>query len=378
MRVSIRDLKPLKEISPAALSTYAQAAGWTRTSSYGEYSDIYASDGLPEIILPRTQHLGDYTSVVSRLIGIFADVAGSDELSLYRDLVTADRDLIRVRAADDGEGAVSIGDGIDLVCGAYDMILAAACSLYNPKSVYRPGANKRARDFVKALSMGQTEQGSFVVTLLTPVVSPPLQQSGISDLRHNDDPLERKMTRRLATALQATRRATERSVGGNTDAFPLAVNNGVSANLCEALARLVEPFVSLDVSMTWARTYPMNTAREVVRFDKGDAVTLRAAAKLFRDHKPRPNVRLSGPVHRLIRYEQDFGTIALRASIDNQMKSVVAVLNQADYALAIQAHMEKASIVVDGDLDRYGQRWHLMNPRVVALNPQENLQEEGK
>lgn len=378
MRVSIRDDKPLKEISPSALSAYARAAGWTRTGSYGDSSDVYASDGLPEIILPRTQHLGDYTNVVSRLIEIFADVADSDELSLYRDLVTADRDLIRVRAADDGEGAVSVSDGIDLVCGAYDMILAAACSLYNPKSVYRPGANIRAREFVKALSMGQTEQGSFVVTLLTPVVSPPSQQSGIPDSRHNDDPLERKMTRRLATALHATRRTTERLIEGDADAFSQAVNNGVSANLCEALVKLVEPFESLDVSLTWARTYPMKSAREVVRFLKGDAPILRDAAQSFRGRKQRPNVRLTGPVHRLIRYEQDFGTIALRAFFDNQMKSVVAVLNQADYALAIQAHMEKATIVVEGDLDRYGQRWHLVHPRVVAVNPQRDLQEEGE
>ena len=378
MRVSIRDKGPLSEISPAALSAYARAAGWERTDNYGDASDIYVSEGLPEIILPRTRRLGDYANVVSRLIDIFADVAGTDELSLYRDLVTADRDLIRVRAAEASDGVVSVSEGIDLVRNARDMILATTCSLFNPRSVYRLGANKQATELVRSLRLGQTEQGSFVVTLLTPVVSPPMQQSASQVSRHKEDPLERKMTRQLATALQATRRATERSVGGNSDAFPLAVNNGVSANLCEALARLVEPFMSLDVSMIWARTYPMNTAREVVRFDKSHVATLRAAAKLFRDHKPRPNVRLSGPVHRLIRYEQDFGTIALQASIDNQMKSVVSVLNQADYALAIQAHMEKSSIVVDGDLDRYGQRWHLTNPRVVAVNPQEDLQEEGE
>ena len=218
MRVSIRDDKPLSEISPAALSAYARASGWEKTDSYGDFSDVYVSEGLPEVILPRTQRLGDYANVVSRLINIFADVAGTDELSMYRDLITADRDVIRVRAAEGSDGAVSVSDGIDLVCGARDMVLAAACSLHDPRPVYRAGANRQAMDFVRNIRLGQTEQGSFVVNLLTPVVSPPMQESFIPDLE-NDDPIERKMTRRLASALRATQHATESLVSGNSESF---------------------------------------------------------------------------------------------------------------------------------------------------------------
>ena len=378
MRVSIRDKGPLSEISPAALSAYARAAGWTRTDNYGDASDIYVSEGLPEIILPRTQRLGDYANVVSRLIDIFADVAGTDELSLYRDLVTADRDVIRVRAVEGGDGAVSVSDGIDLVCGAHDMVLAAACSLQDPRPVYRAGANKQATDFVRNIRMGQTEQGSFVVTLLTPVVSPPMQQSINRDLEHND-PIERKITRHLASALRATQQATESLVGGVRVSFFDAVDKGVNANLCEALVRLIEPFNALDVSLTWARTHPMNTAREVVRFGKGDAPILREAARLFRDRGPEPDVQLYGFVQRLKRdKEETDGTITLRAYIDDRIQSVVSVLSQSDYSRAIEAHEQKALVVAEGDLERTGQRWHLLNPRVVAVLPQEDLPEEAE
>ena len=378
MRVSIRDKGPLSEISPAALSAYARAAGWTRTDKYGDASDIYMSEGLPEIILPRTQRLGDYTNVVSRLIDIFADVAGTDELSLYRDLVTADRDVIRVRAVEGGDGAVSVSDGIDLVCGAHDMVLAAACSVQDPRPVYRAGANKQATDFVRNIRMGQTEQGSYVVTLLTPVVSPPMQQSINRDLEHND-PIERKITRHLASALRATQQATESLVGGVRVSFFDAVDKGVNANLCEALVRLIEPFNALDVSLTWARTHPMNTAREVVRFGKGDAPILREAARLFRDRGPEPDVQLYGFVQRLKRdKEETDGAITLRAYIDDRIQSVVSVLSQSDYSRAIEAHEQKALVVAEGDLERTGQRWHLLSPRIVAVIPQGDTQEEGE
>ena len=107
MKTIIQDRGALISVSPVALSAYARAEGWAKVEAYGDFSDIYAAEGLPEIILPRTENLGDYASVVSTLIGIFARVADVDELSLYRDLVRADRDVIRMRAADSDDGTVS-------------------------------------------------------------------------------------------------------------------------------------------------------------------------------------------------------------------------------------------------------------------------------
>ena len=111
----------------------------TKTEAFaGDHSDVYQATGLPEIILPRTQRLGDYANVVSRLIETFAAVAEMDELALYRDLVTADRDVIRVRATEgDRAGTVSVNDGVNLMDGARDLLLAAACSLKDPRPIYR-------------------------------------------------------------------------------------------------------------------------------------------------------------------------------------------------------------------------------------------------
>ena len=91
IKVSIEDVEALKAVPPAALSAYARANGWVKGEAYGDYSDIYTADGLPEIILPRTQQLGDYANVVSRLIEIFARVADMDELTLYHRLIAARR-----------------------------------------------------------------------------------------------------------------------------------------------------------------------------------------------------------------------------------------------------------------------------------------------
>ncbi|MYE00758.1 MAG: hypothetical protein F4Y03_05680 [Alphaproteobacteria bacterium] len=379
MKAKIRDVDALRVVTPAALSAWARAAGWSRVESHGDHSDIYAAPDKPEIILPRTQRLGDYASAVSEIIGIFAASEERDELSLYRDLVTADRDVVRIRAADGEDGSISVDAGVDLVRGARDLVLAAACSLRGkPQRLYRAAANQEAVALLGRVRLGQTEQGSFVVTLLTAPIVP---QTRPPSLFPEDEPDEasdeRKMTRRLAEAVTAAQQAAENAVSGRCDAFEETVENGVSANLCDALAVLIEPFPTLDIGVHWALTHPVNAPRQTVRFAKADAPILREAASSFRAREPKLDTRLFGFVHRLQRHEEeDDGTIYLRTEIDNQTCSVAVVLNQSDYHTAIRAHEDKAPVLLQGDLDRIGQRWRLLNPEILSVIPPHEDEEE--
>ena len=364
MEVNIRDADALRAVTPAALSAYARTAGWHAGEPYRKHSVVYVSEGRPEIIIPRTERLGDYASAVAALIETFAQVAEQDELTVYRSLVTADRDVVRVRVAESDDGSVALNDGEALIGGAREMLLSAACSLRDPQAVYRAGANREAANLVKRMRLGQTGQGSFVVTLLTPVVPPPMPTL-LPDLDDPNAPLERRMTRRLVQALSAAHEMVERTVAGEGGAFSESVASGVSANLCEALVRIIEPFPTLDVGVSWARTRPMSAPEAVVQFGSADAPLLKEAARLFRDRAPRPDVRLHGFVRLLKRDQADIdGVVRLAADVDGQQQSVVAVLEQADYEQAVQAHRDKALVVLTGDLEREGQRWRLLNPHL--------------
>ena len=373
MQVTIRDRDALLAISPAALSAYARVAGWSQHELYREHSDIYIGDTLPEIIVPRTTRLGDYASAVAALIETFAQVAGQDELTVYRSLATADRDVVRIRAAESNDGSLSLNDGVDLVGGARNMVLAAACSLHDPRSVYRPGANREAVELVRQMRLGQTDQGSFVVTLLTPVVPPPMPTLFADPDDHNA-PIARRMTRRLLEALAAARQAAERAVSGDSNAFGETMTSGVSANLCEALVQIIEPFPALDIGVSWARTRPVMTPGIVVRFGQADAALLGEVARSLRERAPKPEQCLHGFVRILKRDGEELdGTIRLKTEIDGQQQSVEAFLEQADYERAVQAHSDRAPVALKGDLERAGQRWRLLNARLEGV-----LRDEGQ
>ena len=366
MDVRIHDHEALAAVSPTALAAYARAAGWVRTEAYGSHADIYQAEGQPEIILPRTQRVGDYALVVSRLVGIFAAAAETDELALYRDLMTADRDVVRIAAAT-GDESVSVDDGVALMAGARNLLLAAASSLRGARPLYRKGADRDAAKQLQRMRFGLPERGSFVVTVQTSPIPRPIEAL-FDDKNGDNDVAERRTTRRLAEALYATKRATEGMVFQNDREFwTAAVSAGSSANLCEALVAMIEPFPALDVSFSWAKTREPPPCREAIHFANDDVPILRQAAQSFRREEPRLDTRLYGLVRRLKRDGGTDGEVSISASIDDSKASVTTVLTQRDYAQAAEAHLNQAIVVLEGDLERTGQRWRLLNPRIVEV-----------
>lgn len=374
MKIQIRDAQALRAITPAALVAYARGEGWQHIEAYGQHSDVYAQTNRPELVIPRTDHLADYPRVVAEIITILAEISGRDELALYYDLLGADRDVVRVRAhSNTDDGSVSLAAGVGLVGSTRDLLLAAACAATNPQPLYRAGANKEANDYLQQVRLGQTEHGSFVVRLLAPV--PPLLQSPreATSPPFDNEPYERKVTRRLIEALEACREATEHATtGSGMAAFERTVKFGVSANLCEAVAHLAESAAGLEISVTWARTRPGAETYRSVRFSASEAAILKEAARNFRDTRTRPDVELFGTVSHLKREQDEIeGLITLKAVVDGRIQSVKATLDQANYSQAVRAHDQQLPVLVCGDLERIGQRWRLNGAELLNIGVEE-------
>ncbi len=366
----------LNTISPAALSAYARTEGWSNVEAFGDHADVYIGDGLPEIIVPRTRSLGDYAHVVARLVEIFASVAAREEHELYNDLITADRDVIRVQV-DGGNDTVDIERGAKLIAGARDMLLAVADSLQAPQPLDYMRSHQGASKYVSQVRLAQTEPGSFGITLLSPVIAPPLHdESLLPDPQGAGVPFTRQVTCRMCEALAATKQAIERAISGDLQAFAAAVASSTSANLCDALIQMIEPFPALVVKVTWARTRPVTPSQRLIRFTQDDVPILGEAARVFRTRELQPDVLLLCSVQRLQSNACQEGTVTLRTFIEDKIQSVKTVLNQQDYHQAIDAHKEKMPVIMQGNLERYGQWWRLQNPRIVTVITDEDAEEQ--
>ena len=379
MNARLHDVDSLRTVSPASLSAYARLNGWEKAEPYGAHSDVYAAAGLPEIVLPRTQRIGDYAEVAARLVRTFAQTADVDEADLLRELRTADRDAIRIRAS--GDDAVTIDDGLALISGARSMIASTTRSLFEPRAAYQGRPAREVLEYLQRVRLADVAHGSFSVTLLPPAVPPAVdrimehlpREGHETDERapptqvveaSEDEPIERQATRRLADALGATREVMAETISGESDAFGNAISKGTSANLCQALADMTAPFETLDLSLTWALTRPAHTNQAVrFAFAKEESCILQEAARALRNRRIQADVRLTASVEGLKRQGRE---VTLAAQLDGVSRLVVAHMTQADYERAIDIHKSNAKAKFTGDLELLGSRISLLNPRMVV------------
>ena len=364
-----------RAIGLRSVHAYLRANGWNRDESLGgDTADIYvwAEDEREAAIVPASEHYGDYGTRIYQIAEQVGRVEGRRMLAVLTDLALAESDLVRVRLPNaDDDNSVSLADGAAALDEAKGLLLAAACSADRPQRMYRGGRNKRAVDYLRRVRLGQTEPGSFVINIISPV--PPSLQSTLFPEVPFEEPFERRVVRKLVSGLRASRTATDRvnRVAAGIGEFEERVDDGVSANLCRSVARLTEVGGGLEVAVSWAMTRPDDSGapeRVAVSFRPPDAPVLEEAARVLSDRQERTDEEIQGYVSRLARDKTEpQGTATIKAFVDGRMTSVKAVFDPTDYSEITRAHDDRLSVSLEGDLRREGQRWRLRNPRQVAI-----------
>lgn len=310
MSSSTHDVALAGTVALRGVHAYLIGNGWIRDESASrDTADVYvwSADEREAAILPASERYADYVTRIYQIGAQLSRVEGRPTRSVLTDLALADSDVVRVRLPNaDRDNTVKLTDGVAALEDAKGMLLAAACSADRPQRMYRAGRNKRASEYLGKVRLGQTEPGSFVINLLSPV--PPFLVEQYARLP--EEPFERRVTRRLVSGLWASRRAVDRVNRGAADIgeFENGLDDGVSANLCRSVARLIEVGRGLEVSVSWAMTRHDGDAasgRVAVSFRPPDAAVLEEAARVLSGRQERTDEEIEGPVVRLKRAKGD-------------------------------------------------------------------------
>lgn len=375
MKIRIEDTAALAALSWMDLKAYLDAAQWRREGTYAGKAAIYTkadpAGQVWEILVPLRDDLADYASSMGFAIETLSQVEQRDEDAVYADLSTAGADVVRLRASEaDGEGTIALGTGVAMYREAENLMLAAACAARDPRRSYHPRKIAEVRDYLDTVRLGQTERGSYVVTIRSPI-APALRKTGqpslLSDLY--DEPFPRAVTLKLVKALASATVAISAAIDNDRfDAFEAAITDGVNANLCDALAQLAESGGGLDVGISWARVRPAPNLPRQFRFSRDMARVLESAAREFRLNEPKLDEKVEGFVIHLDRPpERGPGIATLRVLLDGRSRRLRAEFEPAEYSQVIKAHDDKVPVSLDGDIYPSGQRWELRNPRNLRL-----------
>ena len=375
MNLETTDIALAESVTPRGVHTYLAANGWMKRGPYhGNTGDVYClrEDEREAVLVPASAKFADYVTRLMQLVETLGRVENRRQSTVLTDLSLAEMDLIRVRlhrTFDDS--SIPLSAGVNLLDDSRKLLLAAACSASRPQRLFRAGRNQKAAAYIEHVRLGQTEPGSFVVNMLAPV-TPSLTKSASAQLPLLE-PFERQVARMLVSGLRASREATELvNRGGDIRAFEERVGKGVSANLCQASANLINTGGGLDVSVSWALTRQPHEdqpdERAVVAFAPSDAPVLEEAARILSDRQERYDERIEGYVSTLTREQSEpEGTVTIKAVIDGALASVKVDFSPTEYSRITGAHDRRLSVSLEGDLRREGQRWRLMNPRDLAV-----------
>jgi hypothetical protein len=311
---------------------------------------------------------------MSEAFATVARVEARSELEVLNDLLLLDVDVVRVHrpADDDVRASIALSAGALLLQNATELVTASAVSAVSPRRVISARRPTQALDYLNRVQLGQTERSSFVLTIVSKVEA--LNTPGTPGLlEYMEEPFPRKVIATLARGLSAAKDAiTQSAESGRYDPFDLTVEQGVSANLCEALAGIIsaaEPGGSVNVSIGWAAKRPAPTqVPSSLTFERSDASLLLGAAKYLRHTSPLEGLRLTGVVVNLHREEgQQAGVATIATVIDGSVRKLSTPLTSDEYAIAIDAHREQRAILFRADAALVGRTYRATNVSDVRL-----------
>jgi hypothetical protein len=371
VKVTIRDQGVLNSLRPVDLIAYLRASGWSRETEIEQKASIWLkldSPGQPDVVVPLRRDAADFALRIAEVLGTLESVEQRSQEDIVKDLLTASADLVRIRsiAGETADGTIALDVGVSFVEHAREMVMAAACAAVVPRPYWARRKPPKATEFMQSVRMGQTERGSYVLTLHSPV-PPTLRTEATAE-----SPFERQVTEMLMRSLVAIRESARQAVEtGDLQPFRTAVHRGVSANLCDALVGLgrISPNNGIEVSISWSRSRPIHGVNRTTAVIPSDFIpVIQEASRLFKETEPQDDFEILGFVEKLERaVGAHWGQASVNTLIDEKPRNVSLELGDPDYQVALQAHKDSRPIYCIGDLAKEGRSLLLRNPRQFRI-----------
>ena len=261
----------IKSIGLSQLVGYLASHGWSRVTAYGGNGWIYAHKSGSRVLVPSREDVSDYVYVVGEVMEAVARVDDVDAVGIFQGIRFRRHDTFRIQAVDSDAADGTISPD-------------AASGLYTGSPQLWEWSVKRAlldandaQQYWQQARFGQTERGSYVVTMISPPVF-----SG-REITLDADAIEqtptRKVTNQLRATIQLARCILDDMHNGDETAIQRARKRGLESTACDALFKMVKPFESIRCQISESQLVPKAAAEpSAIEFRRGDAPLLKQLA----------------------------------------------------------------------------------------------------
>jgi len=381
MKVDILENKIFNSLNPKDIENYLLNKKWKEIKIIPNEVSIWDNNKNREnfrIWLPLDYNFGDFAISMKRVVNTLSSFENRSQFEILDDFATiAVGDVIRLKSYDilnRSYTTLKLDEGQNLIQKAKDMMSAAACAAIEPKAVFPSRRSNKVEDFINNIRLGQTERGSYVIKLISPIT---LEQLNLPD--NSLPPFERQVTQTLMKSLKSLKDVLlyiQKKEHFYFEPFQEVVSEGVSANLCDAIIgndnKVIFKPIEISVSLSYAYPSEKNEIYENIDFPENVMPYIAEASRLFHEKNPVENFILEGNVTRLDRErKQHKGIIIVVCISDGKKRRIKIELNKDDYEQAIEAHKRGIEIYCRGELIKEGNSFRLNNPSNFKLLEEE-------
>ena len=193
---AITDPQVITASNPFDLASYLRAHGWRRGNAISEgrahlWLHQIEADNI-DVIVPADRTVRDYRARMIEALQTLEAIEQRSQLEIIADIQQASADIIRWRIIQDdsSDGTIPLEDGQLFITQVRSQLLAAACAAAQPMQFFANRKPAAATEYMRQTRLGQSERGSYVVTVLSPV-PPALPLHGADE---QPDPFERRVS----------------------------------------------------------------------------------------------------------------------------------------------------------------------------------------
>lgn len=382
------DDRLIEEVTPEDIRLYLQANRWAE-EAVNDFLSVWTHPGTElSLFAPRRTNVLDYDTQVNLLMRFLAEFEDRQRTQILSDMRFTGADVIRLRIDTSvlERGTIAFNKAAEVINQSQRMLMAAARAAIHPQNFFVGGSPAEVSDYLDTTRLGQTEPGSFVFTIISPVTYrpavvelPPRPAEGaVQQLpaegaaQQPQQPFARRVTSTLSRSLNAIRNASVRQDRPLTAVFEDIVDEGVSANLCEALSVIAEQSVdrAVELDFTWSAKAPrtQETPRTKVVVPPIITPVLQDMSRHLKEVAPQPGFEVIGKVERLSNQELGEGfDLALRANVEGRERLLALQLTDAEREVASTAWRTGRSVFTRGTLDKRYRPYRLLAPETFVL-----------
>ena len=363
-------LKNLSGITSASIEKYLLFTGWVRDDEFrNPRMWVFKNELDPEftIAVPASEKATDFYPCVYSLIQTLSAVNEKSEQEIIDSLKSAytDRLQFRIITEESKDGKIPLDYAARCLEGLKDLVLYAACAEENAKPVCAKAYNSAKRSLEK-FQFGQTQIGSFIINVDVQVADEESEQFYLIDVASpHEEPPEHKIIKRIGTAITQIDNVTNRRIRV-ADLVEDAFQDGITANMCDALAKLkpektdditIETSVYYAEALTHAIEPPKIYTLDNAHFSYIDEIS-----KRYKDCTLVEDVTLEGTIKMLSKTSSSDGdenenTVRFLTKIDGHLRSITLHLSPRHHTLACNAYRDDKEVRISGTIDKSGKYW---------------------